>query len=186
MKEIKIMKINMKTKLLLIVIAFSTAAFFVPVISAKKESKEAALLREAKITMAEARKTALARVPGNIEMAKLEREKGKVLFEFEIHRADTNAEVEIHVDAITGDVFETKEKSKGSAKEKEIFSLAKVSMDDAEAAALRSVAGGVVEAKLERERGKVLYEFEIITSDGKETNVHVDASSGAVESTGKK
>jgi len=183
MKEIKVMKI----KSLFIVTAFSAAALFVPTASAvKKESKEAALLREAKITMAEARKTALAQVPGNVEMAKPEREKGKVLFEFEIHRADTNAEVEIHIDAVTGDVFDTKEKSKGSAKEKEIFSLAKVSMDDAEATALAKVPGGVVEAKLERERGKVLYEFEIITSDGKETNVHVDAGSGEVESTGKK
>ncbi len=175
----------MKIKLLLVTMAFS-AASIVPIVAAKKDSKEAALVREARITMAQARATALAKIPGNIEMAKLEREKGKVLFEFEIHRADNNAEVEIHIDAVTGDVFETKEKGGGSAKEKAIFAQAKVSMDNAEAAALKSVSGAVVEAKLERERGKVLYEFEIITSDGKETNVHVDAGNGQVESTGKK
>lgn len=177
----------MKTKLLVLTAMLLATALFMPVASAKKESKEAALVREARITMAQARATALAKVPGNIEMAKLEREKGKILFEFEIHRADNNAEVEIHVDAVTGDVFDTKEKGgRGSAKEKEIFSAAKVSWDDAESAALKSVSGAVVEAKLERERGKILYEFEIINSDGKETNVHVDAASGEVESTGKK
>ena len=175
----------MKSKLLVVAMLFSTYLFITGV-SAKNDNKEAALLKEAKITMAQARATALAKVPGNIEMAKLEREKGKVLFEFEIHRADNNAEVEIHIDAVTGEVFQTKERGSGSAKEKEVFSQVRVSIDDAERTALAKVPGGVVKAKLERERGKTLYEFEIITADGKETNVHVDAMTGEVESTGKK
>ncbi len=151
-----------------------------------KESKEAKLVREAKITMAQARQTALARVAGTIEMARLEREKGKVLFEFEIHRADNNAETVIHVDAVTGEIFSTKEEGGGSAKEKAMFDQIKVSMDSAEQTALTRVSGAVVKAEIERERGKLLYEFEIITSDGKEEMIHVDAVSGEIESTGKK
>jgi len=163
-------------------LALSAIVAVVPVASAKKESKEAKLVKQAKITMAEARKTALGRVAGNIEEGKLEREKGKVLFEFEMHNAQ-NKEVIIHVDAVSGEISEVEEKSgSGSAKEAEIFRQVKISMDDAEAAALQRVAGNVVMAKLERERGKILCEFEIIGSDDKETMVHVDAVTGQVES----
>ena len=56
----------------------------------------------------------------------------------------------------------------------------KTSIDDAETAALRWVGGAVVFSNVERERGKVFYEFEIVTSDGKEAEVHVDADTGEV------
>ncbi len=171
----------MKTKLFVLALAIFAVALFVPFVSAKKESKEAAMVREAKITMTAARKTALVRVAGKVERARLKRERGKLLFEFEIHDAQ-NAENEIHIDAVSGEIFEVKkEKGGGSTKESAIFSQAKVSMDDAEQTALTKVPGAVVMAQLERERSKVLYEFEIITSDGKEAMVHVDASNGQVE-----
>ena len=54
------------------------------VISARRDGKEAKMVREAKITMAQARKAALGRVNGTVEIAKLKREKGRLLFEFEI------------------------------------------------------------------------------------------------------
>ena len=175
----------MKIKLSLIVGTFCLAALFVPNISG--QGKVARMLRDAKITMAQARQTALNRIPGNIEMGKLEREKGKLWFEFEIHKAGSGAEAEIHIDAVTGEVGEIKEEGgSGSSKENEMFSAAKVSWDTAETTALSRIAGAVVMLKLERERGKLLYEFEIITSDGKEESVHVDATTGEIESTGKK
>lgn len=177
----------MKTKLLLVAAALFTAALFVPLATATKADKAAESARQAKITMAEARKTALARIPGNVEMGELEREKGKLWFEFEIHKTGSGAEAEIHIDAVTGEVGDIKEESgSGSAKENEMFNAAKVSWDDAEAAALNRVSGAVVKARLERERGKVLYEFEIVAADGKRTPVHVDAATGEVESVGKK
>ncbi len=177
----------MKNKFTFLALVFGLVFCGISVSAVSKESKEAKLVREAKITMAQARQTALARVAGTVEMAQLEREKGKVLFEFEIHKADNNAEVEIHVDAVTGEIFETKEeKGGGSAKEKAMFDQIKVSMDSAEQTALNKVSGAVVKVEIERERGKLLYEFEIITSDGKEEMVHVDAVSGEIESVGKK
>jgi uncharacterized membrane protein YkoI len=92
----------------------------------------------------------------------------------------------IHIDAITGDVGEVEDEARsGSARENEMFGRAKISWDDAERSALSRVAGTVVVAKMERERGKLLYEFEII-SGGKEEMVHVDAVTGEIESTGKK
>src|SRR5215213_4567050 len=77
----------MKTKLLIVVAVFFAATLFVP--DALAQGKEARLVRDARITMAQARKTALARIPGNVEFGKLEREKGKLWFEFEIHKAET-------------------------------------------------------------------------------------------------
>src|SRR5215216_198459 len=111
----------MITKLLLVAFVFSTVTF-VPAVSATKDGRAAKLVRQARITMAEARKTALARIPGNVEFGKLEREKGKLWFEFEIHKAGSGAEAEIHVDAVTGEVGEIEEgKGGGSAKEGEMF-----------------------------------------------------------------
>lgn len=173
----------MKRKLVAIGLVFLGIAPVVPFAFAKMENK-AQMAQEAKITMAEARKTALARVPGNIEEGKLEREKGKLWFEFEIYKAGSNAEVSIHIDAVTGEVGETEtedEGGSGSAQETEMFSQAKVSWDDAEQAALKRVPGTVVTAKLERERGKVIYEFEIVGSNNQDSEVSVDAASGAVE-----
>lgn len=132
--------------------------------------------------MAEARKTALGRVPGNVEFSKLERGKGgRLLFEFEIHTTEKH-EAEVHVDAVTGEVFKvTEESGKVSPRKNAMLTNAKVSFDEAETAALGRVSGAVVFAALEKERGKVLYEFEIITSDGKESTVHVDSASGQIE-----
>ncbi|MDQ4123212.1 MAG: PepSY domain-containing protein [Acidobacteriota bacterium] len=170
----------MKSKLLLVMFAFLGTMLFVDDISA--QSKEAAFVREARISMAEARKTALSRVPGHIEKAQLEREKGKLWYEFEIHKADNNAEVEIHIDAVSGEVGEVEQVTEsGSLKEAEMFRQAKISWDDAEAAALKRVPGTIVMGELERERGKILYEFEIITADGKEVMIHIDAANGEVE-----
>jgi uncharacterized membrane protein YkoI len=150
------------------------------------QGKEARMASEARITMAQARQSAIARVPGNIEEGRLEREKGKLWYEFEIHKSGSGAETVIHIDAITGDVGEVEDEARsGSARENEMFGRAKISWDDAERSALSRVAGTVVVAKMERERGKLLYEFEII-SGGKEEMVHVDAVTGEIESTGKK
>jgi uncharacterized membrane protein YkoI len=172
----------MKTKLLPFAITVLVTLVIIPVVFARKDSKEAALVREAKITMTQARKTALARVPGNVEFSKLERGKGgKLLFEFEIHTTEKH-ESEVHIDAITGEVFKvTEESGKVSSNKNAMLTNAKISFDEAESTALGRVNGAVVFAAIEKERGKVLYEFEIITADGKESTVHVDSATGQVE-----
>jgi uncharacterized membrane protein YkoI len=82
---------------------------------------------EAKISMAQARATALARVPGTIAGAELEREGGKLLYSFDIKSPKVSGVMEVHVDAVTGAVLsvehenaakEAKEKAK-DAKEKQ-------------------------------------------------------------------
>lgn len=174
----------MKNNGLFLVVSLTCAFIFVS--QSYGQGKEASMVGEAKMTMSQARQAAIARVPGNVEEGRLEREKGKIWFEFEIHKSAGGGETVIHVDAVSGEIGEIEEEGGGSKGENEMFSRTRISWDDAERTALGRVAGSIVFAKLERERGKLLYEFEIIASDGREEMVHIDAVTGDVESTGKK
>lgn len=70
---------------------------------------------EAKISKTEAQKIALARVPnGTIKEAELEKEKGKLIWSFDVATPGTKNITEVNVDAITGQIvavdIETPEK----------------------------------------------------------------------------
>ena len=83
----------------------------------ESKSSQAALSKEAKITMEEAQKTALAKEPGKIKSKELEREKGRLIYSFDIKTADGIHEV--NIDAMTGEVVEdTVESAAAEAKEK--------------------------------------------------------------------
>ena len=94
-----------------------------------KEAKQAKLMAEAKVSRADAEKTALAKAPnGTIKEAELEKEKGKLIWSFDITTPDTKDITEVNVDAITGDVVsvekeaaesETKEAAGKKAKDKD-------------------------------------------------------------------
>jgi uncharacterized membrane protein YkoI len=78
----------------------------------KNESQEQArLAREAKITMEQARATALRRAPGNVEDGELEREHGKLVYSFDIRNAKGTI-TEVQVSAITGRVVSVEHESK--------------------------------------------------------------------------
>ncbi len=57
---------------------------------------------------------------------------------------------------------------------------AKISADQAIQTALGKVDGTVVEAELEEEDDKAIWEVEIVTADGKLMEVEIDATSGTV------
>ena len=83
----------------------------------ESESSQAALSKEAKITMEQAQKTALAKEAGKIKSKELEREKGRLIYSFDIKMADGIHEV--NIDAMTGEVVEdTVESAAAEAKEK--------------------------------------------------------------------
>jgi uncharacterized membrane protein YkoI len=75
---------------------------------------------EAKISMKQARSTALARVPGGrVKSSELEREGGKLIYSFDIRPAKGTGIDEVHVDAITGEVLAVDhETPAGEAKER--------------------------------------------------------------------
>lgn len=62
----------------------------------------------------------------------------------------------------------------------ELSKTAKVTVEQAIKIATEKVAGKVIEAELEKKHGKAVWEVEIVGEDGKVTEVHVDADSGAV------
>ena len=93
----------------------------------EKESEEA-LKAEAKISEADAKQTALAKVPnGTIKEGELEKEKGRLIWSFDIAIPDSKDIKEVNVDAITGAVVsvetetpeqQAKEKAEDAKKEK--------------------------------------------------------------------
>src|SRR5689334_10113242 len=74
--------------------------------SARKEAtSQAALRREAKIAEADARKTALAAVPGGrVKSHELERENGRLIYSYDIKVAGKPGVEEVNVSAITGEI----------------------------------------------------------------------------------
>jgi uncharacterized membrane protein YkoI len=84
-----------------------------------KEAKQAKLMAQAKVSKDDAGKTALAKVPnGTIKEGELEKEKGKLIWSFDITTPDTKDITEVAVDAITGDVVSVeKEAAESEAKE---------------------------------------------------------------------
>jgi len=58
-----------------------------------------------KVTLADAKKIALQRVPGKITDQELEKEHGRLQYAFEIHTAE-GKEFDVEIDAITGEVLQ--------------------------------------------------------------------------------
>ena len=77
----------------------------------KKETQEQ-MQKEAKISEATARETALARVPnGSVKSSELEREKGKLIYSYDITVPGKSGVEEVNVDAMTGNVIGTEHES---------------------------------------------------------------------------
>lgn len=86
----------------------------------KKATSQAALRKEAKIAEADARKTALAAVPGGkVQSHELERENGRLIYSYDIKVAGKSGVEEVNVDAKTGEIVAHEhEDAKAEAKEK--------------------------------------------------------------------
>ena len=84
--------------------------------SAKAAEKAKSKL-QAKITKAEAKKTALAKVPkGKVKEGELEEENGKLVWSFDIASPGTKDITEVHVDAVTGEVVSTEKETPADQK----------------------------------------------------------------------
>jgi uncharacterized membrane protein YkoI len=71
----------------------------------KKEESQAALQKEAKISEETARATALKEVPnGSVKSSELEREKGKLIYSYDITVPGKTGVEEVNVNAMTGAV----------------------------------------------------------------------------------
>ena len=84
-----------------------------------EKSKEAKLEAKAKVTRADAERTALSKVPnGTIKSGEIENEKGKLIWSFDISTPGTSDITEVNIDALTGEVVAIdKETAADEAKE---------------------------------------------------------------------
>lgn len=94
------------------------AAFSIAATSIAEES-QTELKAQAKISQAEATKTALAKVPeGKVKSTELEKENGKLIWSFDIALPKSKNITEVQVDAKTGKIVSTEvETPKDQAKE---------------------------------------------------------------------
>src|SRR5207249_11335606 len=95
-----------------IVLGFAAATF-------AAQPSEAEVMKQAKITKAEAEKIALAKVShGIVKSAEIEKEKAHLVWSFDIAKPNTNDITEILVDAKTGKIISTRtESTRDQAKE---------------------------------------------------------------------
>lgn len=104
----------------LIAAALLVAGFAGCATSAEKKDQEAKLEAQAKVSKADAEKTALAKVPGGtIKEGEIEEEDGKLVWSFDITTPGSKDITEVLVDAKTGEVVSVdKETPEDQAKEK--------------------------------------------------------------------
>lgn len=112
----------MKSFTLMLTLAVVTVlALGTPAWSDKKKGEDgdvAALVKDTKITIEQAAKTAREKVPGTVVEAELEKKHGKTTWEVEVLGADGKV-TEVCIDAATGDVIGTEAKDKKDEQKKE-------------------------------------------------------------------
>lgn len=82
------------------------------------------------ITMAAAKATALRRVPGKVKSAKLETEKGRLVYSFDIITSDKKI-MEVQIDAQTGEVVVVEEESEEHERQEEQHKRKRAKQGDA-------------------------------------------------------
>lgn len=109
-------------KIKTIVSSLLTVGLLIGALTACVTEKEhqAKLESKAKVSKADAERTALARVPnGTIKEGELEKEKGKLIWSFDIATPGSKDITEVAVNAVTGEVVSVdKESPEDQAKEK--------------------------------------------------------------------
>jgi uncharacterized membrane protein YkoI len=95
-------------KIVLSLVASVAAVAFMAASTNAAEESQAVLKKQAKVTEAQARSTALARVVnGTVKSSELEKENGKLIWSFDIATPKTQNITEVQVDAKTGKIVST-------------------------------------------------------------------------------
>ena len=95
-------------KIVLSLVASVAAVAFMAASTNAAEESQAVLKKQTKVTEAQARSTALARVVhGTVKSSELEKENGKLIWSFDIATPKTQNITEVQVDAKTGKIVST-------------------------------------------------------------------------------
>lgn len=154
------------------------------------KADQAKLVKEAQITMEQARAAALGRVAGTVLKEEIERENGRLQYTFDVCRDGKLYDVEI--DAKTGAVLQAGlddedddedddgEENDSPEMQAKLAKEAKISIEQARSTALGRVSGTITEEELEMENGKLVYSIEVRDANKKTFDVEVDAKTGAI------
>ena len=151
---------------------------------------QAELAKQAKITEEQATKTALEKVPGTVNEVELEDENGTIVYGFEVVSTD-GTQQDVKVDAQTGKIVkvevddeengeENDEEENDTQTQAELAKQAKITEEQATKTALEKVPGTVNEVELEDENGTIVYGIEVVSTDGTQQDVKVDAQTGKI------
>ena len=151
---------------------------------------QAELAKQAKITEEEATKTALEKVPGTVNEVELEDEDGTIVYGIEVVSTD-GTQQDVKVDAQTGKIVkveaddeengeENDEEENDAQSQAELAKQAKITEEEATKTALEKVPGTVNEVELEDENGTIVYGIEVVSTDGTQQDVKVDAQTGKI------
>jgi uncharacterized membrane protein YkoI len=135
-----------------------------------------------KVSPEEAKKIALTQVKGTVIEAKLDDDDNRLLYEIEIKTSD-NQKVEVKVDATNGEVLKMEQYDRydDNDDDNKLQNVSpKISLEEAKKIALAEIKGTVTEAELDDDDNRLLYEIEILTSNHREAEVKVDATTGKV------
>ena len=170
-------------------IANATAPQDKPATEAAEENddqSQAELAKQAKITEEEATKAALEKVPGTVKEVELEDEDGTIVYGIEVVSTD-GTQKEVKVDAKTGKVVKVEDDDEKDGEKKdeeenpvELAKQAKITEEEATKAALEKVPGTVKQVELEDEDGTIVYGIEVVSTDGTQKDVKVDAKTGKI------
>ena len=152
--------------------------------------EQAELAKQAKITEEEATKTALEKVPGTVNEVELEDEDGTIVYGIEVVSTD-GTQQDVKVDAQTGKIVkveaddeengeENDEEENDTQSQAELAKQAKITEEEATKTALEKVPGTVNEVELEDENGTIVYGIEVVSTDGTQQDVKVDAQTGKI------
>ena len=132
-----------------------------------------------KVSMETCLAEALKLHPGKVKELEFGLEDGVPHYEFEILTAD-GRETEVECDAMTGKIVEVEWENENMDLDA-FLATTKLSPQQAREIALRRVPGRIVKVDMETtSTGRMSYEFEVMTPDGKEVDVEVDAMNGKV------
>ena len=135
-----------------------------------------------KVSLEACMKAALGKQPGTVVKVEFKIEKGAPIYEFDIESKDGKA-WDIECDANTGKIVEVEQEVRG-ANDPAFKAKAKITEPEARNIALKAYPGEIKEVEYEIEpNGDASFEFDIITKDGKEVKVEVDAATGKIVET---
>ncbi|MDR7080291.1 putative membrane protein YkoI [Neobacillus niacini] len=150
------------------------------------DQSQAELVKQVKITEEEATKAALEKVAGTVKEVELEDEDGTIVYGIEVVSTD-GSQQDVKVDAQTGKVVKVEADDEEDGEEKdegenqaELAKQAKISEEEATKAALEKVPGTVKQVELEDEDGTIVYGIEVVSTDGTQQDVKVDAKTGKI------